>query len=245
MADNFISLVVPAYKQQKTIVKDIKSLSKVLSSIVNKYEIIVVVDGFVDDTYKKAYGVKSDKIKVIGYEINKGKGNAIKLGIEHASGDIIGFLDAGMELDPTEISIMLDIMKWKNADIVIGSKLHPDSVVNYPAIRKIMSWSYRMLIKFLFKFSVRDTQVGLKLFKKKVAKDVFPRIVVKAYAFDVEVLAVARLLGYKKIFEAPVKLKFKQGNISSSNFWKVVFWMIWDTFAVYYRMNFLKYYNKK
>ena len=244
MADNFLSLVVPAYKQEKTILKDVKALDKSLSSLFQSFEIIIVVDGFVDKTYQRVSRIKNNRIKVIGYEDNRGKGFAIKTGVAAAKGDIIGFMDSGMDLDPNEISIMLGIMQWNKADIVIGSKLHPDSVVDYPLSRKILSWGYRTIIKVLFRLNVKDTQVGLKLFRNKVAKDVFSKIVVKAFAFDIEVLAVARLLGYDKIYESPVRLRFRQGGITSTNFWKISFRTLWDTLAVYYRMNILKYYDK-
>ncbi len=243
MAQRLLSLVLPAFKQEKTITKDIKNLSKVLSLLNLNHEIIVVVDGFVDKTYQNVKRNKNPHVILIGYEKNQGKGYAIKRGVEKANGDIIGFIDAGMDLDPKEISLMLNIMDWNKADIVLGSKLHPDSIINYPTSRKILSWGYRLIIKILFKLNVKDTQVGLKLFKRNVAKNVFPKIVVKAFAFDVEVLAVAQSLGYVKIYEAPIKLKFRQGSITSSNFWKVSFWTLWDTLAVFYRINILKYYK--
>ncbi len=243
MAVNFLSLIVPAYKQEKTIVEDIESLDSILSAFISKYEIIVVVDGFLDKTYENIKNYKNNKVKVVGYPQNKGKGFAIKVGIEEANGDIIGFIDAGMDLDPSEISIMLNLMEWSDADIVVGSKLHPDSIVNYPLSRKILSWGYRSLIKILFRLSIRDTQVGLKFFKKKVAKTVFPKILVKAFAFDIEVLAVARSFGYDKIIEAPIKLSFKQGSVTNTNFWKVSFWTLVDTIAVFYRLKILHYYK--
>ncbi len=242
-----LSLVVPAYKQEKTIVKDIKALDKALSVFSFRHEIIVVVDGFVDKTYEKVKSQKSKvkSLRVLGYEKNKGKGFAIKLGVEKAIGDIIGFIDAGMDLDPSEISIMLDIMDWNKADIVIGSKLHPESKVKYPPARKILSWGYRTLTHLLFGFNVRDTQVGLKFFKKKVAKNVFSKIIVKKFAFDIEVLAVAYKLGYTKIYEAPIKLNFRGvSSITSKSFWKIIFWMLWDTAAVFYRLKILRYYDK-
>ncbi len=245
MAARLLSLIMPAYKQEKTIVREIKLLDSVLSTLPSKHEIIVVVDGFEDDTYKKLKRIKNRRIKVYGYRENKGKGFAIKYGVEKAKGDIIGFIDAGMDLDPREISLMINIMDWNNADIVIGSKLHPDSIVNYPLSRKFLSWGYRTIIRMLFRLNVKDTQVGLKLFKRKVAKTVFSKIIVKAFAFDVEVLAVAQELGYTRIYEAPIKLRFKQGSIKSTNFWKICFWTLVDTIAVFYRMNILHYYDKK
>lgn len=243
MAVSILSLVVPAYKQEKTIAEDIKSLDKALSTLSHEYEVIVVVDGFLDKTFDNAKKSGIKNVKVVGYKDNRGKGFAIKYGVERAKGDVIGFIDAGMDLDPSEISIMLSMMEWNKADIVIGSKLHPDSQVNYPTSRKILSWGYRVIIKTLFRLNIKDTQVGLKLFKRKVAKDVFPRIVVKAFAFDVEVLAVAKMLGYDKIYEAPIKLRFKQGSVTSTNFWIISFWTLWDTLAVFYRLKFLNYYK--
>lgn len=242
-----LSLVVPAYKQEKTIVKDIKNLDKILALLPYKYEIIVVEDGYLDGTQKKLLNLKSRirNLKILGYEKNHGKGYAVKYGMLKAKGDIIGFIDAGMDLDPSEISVALDLMEWNKADIIIGSKLHPESKVNYPVARKILSWGYRSLTHLLFGFSVKDTQVGLKLFKKRVAKEVFSKIIVKRFAFDIEVLAVAYKLGYTKIYEAPIKLNFKGvSSITSKSFWRVIFWMLWDTAAVFYRLKILHYYDR-
>lgn len=241
-----LSLVVPAYKQEKTIAKDIENLIRALSSLKYKYEILVVTDGFLDKTFEKAKTVKNKNVKVIGYEKNQGKGHAVKFGVLKARGDVIGFIDAGMDINPSEIAIALDLMDWKNADIIIGSKLHPDSKVNYPMGRRILSWGYRALTYVLFGFKIRDTQVGLKLFKRNVAKDIFSRIIVKKFAFDIEVLTVAYALGYEKIYETPIKLDFKgAGSITSANFWKVIFQMLWDTAAVFYRLRILNYYKRK
>lgn len=244
-----LSLVVPAYKQEKTIAEDIENLQKVLATLPFEHEILVVVDGEEDDnTFRilEDLSSKSKELKVFGYKKNIGKGFAIKHGVEKAKGDVIGFLDAGMDIDPTEISIALDIMDWNNADIVIGSKLHPESKVKYPLQRKVLSWGYRTLTHLLFGFNVKDTQVGFKLFKRKVAKEVFPRIIVKKFAFDIEVLTVAQKLGYTRIYEAPIKLNFNHvSNITSSNFWKVIYLMLWDTAAVFYRLRILHYYDKR
>ncbi len=241
-----LSLIVPAYKQEKTIVKDIENIDKILSSLPFPHELIVVVDGFLDKTYKRAKTVENHSIKVLGYKENRGKGFAIKYGVEEAKGDIIGFIDAGMDINPATIPLLLDLMKFHDADIIIGSKLHPESKVNYPISRLILSWGYRTLTKILFGFAVRDTQVGLKFFKKKVAKEVFRRVVVKQFAFDVEVLAVARSLGFTKIFEGPIELDFTGlSTITSTSFWKIVLLMLWDTVAVFYRLKVLRYYDRK
>ncbi len=242
---NLLSLIVPAYKQEKTIIKNIKSLDNVLSKLAYKYEIIVVVDGYIDNTYKNAKKINKKYIKVLGYEKNQGKGHAVKYGMLKSKGDVVGFIDAGMDISPAGISILLDSMLWQDADIMIGSKLHPESKVDYPLIRRVLSWGYRTLTHLIFGFSVKDTQVGLKFFKRDVVEKVFPRLLVKAFAFDVEILAVSSAYGYKKIYEGPVKLNFSGvSSISSRNFWIVIFHMLRDTLAIFYRLKIIKYYSK-
>jgi len=239
-----ISLVVPTYKQSRTIVRDVKFLEESARSLGTKYEIIVVVDGIVDSTYAKVQKIKSDTIKVVSYKENQGKGHAVKTGMLVARGDVIGFIDAGMDIDPNGLAMLLNHMVWYDADIIVGSKLHPVSQVNYPYWRKVLSWGYRKLIRLLFGLNVRDSQVGLKLFKRDVVMDVFPRLLVKKFAFDIEILAVANSLGYKRIFDGPIKLDFKQNTINPGIIIPVVFWMLWDTAAVFYRLKILHYYKK-
>lgn len=240
-----ISLIVPTYKQEKTIIEDIKSLKKAIESLPYKFELIIVVDGFVDNTFRVLQKFKSPEIKVVGYEENRGKGYAVRYGMLRGKGDLIGFIDAGMDIDPTSISMLLNHMIWYNADVIIGSKLHPASQVNYPFTRKILSWGYRTFIRLLFGLKIRDSQVGMKLFKREVVEDVFPRLLVKRFAFDIEILAVAYNRGFKRIYEAPIKLTFNNASsIIGSNFWNAIFLMMWDTAAVFYRLKILHYYNK-
>lgn len=240
-----LSVIVPAYKQQATIVADIKSIDTTLASLGYKYEIIVVVDGKADGTYQEAAKIKSSRVKVIGYDKNQGKGHAVRYGMMQAKGDVVGFIDAGMDIDPSGFRMLLNHMEWYNADVIVGSKLHPVSKVEYPLFRKILSWGYRTLTRILFGFQVRDTQVGLKFFKNKVVKDVLPRLLVKKYAFDIEMLAVSYRLGYKRIFEAPVEISFKNSTMNSLSIWRTICNMLWETFAVFYRLRILHYYDSK
>lgn len=242
---NLLSIIIPAYKQEDTIQKDLMRVINVMEHLRYDYEIIVVVDGMADNTFKIAKKIKSSKLQVIGYENNKGKGYAVRFGMARAKGDIIAFIDSGMDLHPNGLSMLLEHLEWYNADIIVGSKLHPASKVKYPLIRKILSWGYRVIVRLLFGLQVRDTQVGMKFYKKKVLDDVLPRLLVKTYAFDIEILAVAYHLGYKRIFEAPIDLNFTgASSITSKGFWKTIFHMLWDTMAVFYRLRILKYYDK-
>lgn len=242
-----ISIIIPAYKQEKTILKDIENVSNTMSQTRWDYEIICVVDGFLDKTFENASKTKDSRIKVYGYEKNKGKGYAIRYGMARSEGQIIAFIDAGMDINPNGISLMLEHMIWYDADIIVGSKRHSASKVVYPLIRKVYSFFYQILVRILFGLKVKDTQVGLKIFKREVLEKVLPRLAVKRYAFDIEILAVSNYLGFKKIYDAPVEINFNIDNtnfnpailIFNLNIWK----MILDTLAVFYRMYFVKYYD--
>jgi len=240
-----LSIIVPSYRQEKTIVRDIKNISRALNELKIKHEIIVVVDGIIDRTHQRAAQLQSKQIKIIAYKKNEGKGHAIRYGMMHAKGDVIGFIDAGMDIHPEGFRMLLNHMEWYNAHVIVGSKLHPVSKVNYPFYRTVLSWGYRTLTWMFFGFKVKDTQVGLKFFRRKVIRDVLPRLLVKRYAFDIEMLAVAYALGYKKIYEAPVKIKFNKNSIISKTLWRTIFLMIWDTVAVFYRLKIRHYYLKK
>ena len=238
-----LSVIIPAYKQEKTIARDIGNIIETLDDINYDYELIVVVDGMADGTYKNVSKIKSPKVKVLAYEKNEGKGHAVRYGMMHAKGDVVGFIDAGMDIHPAGFKMLLSHMEWYNADIIVGSKLHPVSKVNYPFYRTVLSWGYRLLTATLFGFKVRDTQVGLKFFKRSVVRDVLPRLLVKKYAFDIEILAVAHALGYTRIYEAPVEITFKDNTLTAKNLLRVVFYMISDTLAVFYRLKILHYYT--
>lgn len=245
-----ISVIVPAYKQEKTIAGDLLKIKEVLDKLRYPSELIIVVDGKVDKTFQEAlkFAAKNDNVKVIGYEHNRGKGYAIRFGIAESKGDVIGFIDAGMDLNPQGLSLILEHFEWYNADIIVGSKRHPVSKVYYPWQRKILSFSYQMLVWLLFGLKVKDTQVGMKFFKREVLEKVLPRILVKRFAFDVEMLAVANALGYKKIYEAPVDIKLRFGGastITSQKFLRTVLAMLLDTLAIFYRLKILGYYSDK
>lgn len=245
----FISVIIPAYKQEKTIKKDLLRIKSVLEQLRCDYEMIVVVDGYLDKTLQNANAVNDKKIIVTGYKHNYGKGHAVRFGMAKAKGNIIAFIDSGMDINPNGLSMLLEHFEWYRADIIVGSKLHPVSKVQYPFSRRILSWGYRTLAKILFGLSIRDTQVGMKFFRRKVLEDVLPRLLVKKYAFDIEILAVAYHLGYKRIYEAPIELDFKQFSsiaaVDSVGFWKTILHMLWDTLAVFFRLKILHHYDNK
>lgn len=236
---------MPAYKQARSIHYDIKKIKATLQSSKIRHELIVVVDGTTDKTYENAKKLQNKSVRVYGYSKNRGKGYAIRYGAARARGDLIAFIDSGMDLNPQGISMLIEHMKWYGADIIVGSKRHPVSKVDYPLIRRILSFGYQITVRLLFHIRIRDTQTGLKVFQRRVIDDVIPRLLVKRFAFDIEILSVAHYLGYTRIFEAPIELhyNFRKTSIMNKKILLTILHMLWDTLAVYYRLNILHYYS--
>jgi len=239
-----LTVVMPAYRQAKTIAEDLSRVIGVLASANLDFEIIVVVDGYLDETRETASAIADSepRVRVLGYQTNRGKGYAVRHGFESARGDLVAFLDAGMDIDPKALIRAVVAQRTARADVVIGSKRHPMSVVSYPTIRRIYSGGYQLLTRLLFGFDVHDTQVGMKLFRREVIEAVAPRLLVKRFAFDVELLAVAHLLGYRRFVEVPVTIV--HDGLTSSVRLHSVFEMLWDTMAVWYRAKVRRHYTR-
>lgn len=241
---HFLSVIIPVYKQEKIIVENVKQVKQILDKIRYDYEIIIVIDGLLDKSLYKLKKAAISKVKTITYFKNQGKAHAIQLGMKKAIGDYVMFIDSGMEIDPNGISMLLEHMEWYNADIIVGSKRHPASLVHYALSRKILSEGYYRIVQLLFGIKVRDTQAGIKIFKKPVLQKILPRLVEKKFCGDLEILVVADVLGYRRIFEAPIKLNYNVGGVTSAATVKAIWGIFLDTLAIWYRKNILHYYGK-
>jgi glycosyltransferase involved in cell wall biosynthesis len=237
-----LSVVVPAYREGRRIFDNLTRLVSELDKLGVSYEIVVVSDGNTDTTVREARRVQSPAVKVFHYPMNVGKGFALSCGVDQSAGDLVTFIDADMELDPATIGRFIEIMKRDDCDAVIGSKRHPESKVAYPAFRRFQSAVYQMFVRLLFNLNVRDTQTGLKLFRRHVLQEALPLLAIKRFAFDLELLVVARYLGYKNVCEAPIKLDYQfesTVNLASA------FDVLWDTAAIFYRLRVLRYYKHR
>lgn len=238
-----LSILVPAHNEGPHIYGNIREIQRVFDEIGCKYELIIIDDGSKDETYeniqKAAKGFSNIIIKRM--RRNRGKGRALKYGFRFAKGDLVAFLDADLDLHPEQIQNLFRIMNKEKADVVIGSKRHPESKLDYPKQRKIISNIYSFLIKLLFSLPIKDTQTGLKLFRYEVLERVFPKVLVKRYAFDLELLVNIHHLGYK-IVEAPITLNYQRimGRIRLKDLYHTGM----DTLAIFYRMYIRKYYDR-
>lgn len=237
-----LSVVVPAYREGSRIHDNLMHLLRELDATGLDYEVIVVSDGNTDNTVSEAERVESRRVRVLAYGVNEGKGFALMHGISKATGDLIAFIDADMELDPSGIGQFVSIQRATGCDVVVGSKRHHDSQVSYPALRRFQSWMYQLLIRVLFRLDVKDTQTGLKLFRGNLLHAALPLLAVKRFAFDLELLVVARKLGYTQIVEAPIKLDYRFETTTTP---AAAYKALWDTAAIFYRLHFIHHYDRR
>ena len=235
-----LSVVLPAYREAPRIRQSLALLSRELSEAIGDFEIVLVCDGCWD-TFEAARPMASDRIVVCHYANNMGKGYALQYGVQRVTGDLVTFIDADMNIHPREILTFMKVMETCDAHIVIGSKRHPESRVNYPMFRRTQSFLYQMLIAALFTINVKDTQTGLKLFRRDVLRAILPRVLVKRYAFDLELLVVAHHLGYRRIVEAPVEIREQFATTTNL---RAAARVLVDTAAVFYRLKILRYYDR-
>jgi dolichol-phosphate mannosyltransferase len=238
-----LSVIMPAYNEGQKIKESVIRTHQELSLIGRDFEIIVANDGSTDRTAEILSQLSSSfpNVKAVNLPRNRGKGEALREGFKQSKGELICFLDADLDLPPEQIRLFFEIMKTEDADVVIGSKMHPDSRVEYPIHRRIISLIYFTITKILFSLPVRDTQTGLKLFKREVLELCMPRMLVKAFAYDLELLVLAHHFGFR-ISEAPVMIEYhaKYDYIPQ----RVLFTTGKDTLAIFYRLYILNYYEE-
>lgn len=240
-----LSVIVPVFNQASSIVANIRTIEQRLTATMDQsFEVLVVSDGSIDATEDQLNAsTESGGFRVFHYDRNLGKGYAVKLGALEARGAWIGFVDADLDLDPGGLAEFLSAAQDRQLDFAIGSKRHPSSSVSYPPSRVAASWLYQQLVRLLFRLDVRDTQVGLKVFSRQVADQVLPYLLVKRYAFDLELLAVARAFGFDRVEELPIQLDYRFAGSGVRS--RAVARALLDTAAIFYRLRILRYYQRR
>jgi glycosyltransferase involved in cell wall biosynthesis len=203
-----LSVVVPAYQEADAIVEVLTRLCTTLDSLPYPYEVIVVSDGCTDGTEVQAKSVDRPEITVHHYAPNRGKGYAVASGARLAKGDVVGFIDGDLDIHPQGMLTLLDLMSTAGAAVVVASKAHPNSVVDYPRFRRVQSWVFRMIVRTMFDLDIADTQTGLKVFRARVLEVCLPMVEATGFAFDLELLVAAHDEGFK-VTEGPVEIDFQ------------------------------------
>lgn len=197
--DYFLSIVIPAYKEEDRIQKILSAIVQYKKCVDYRVETIVVLDGSPDDTLHSVqkFGSELQDIKIIDRKENKGKGYSVKEGVMSAKGRWILFTDADNSTPVKQVEKLLD--RSNGNHVIIGSRYCEGGKLARPQpFYRI--WGSRFLNLFIQLFAVpgiKDTQCGFKLFENKAAKEIFSRQTMERWSFDIELLAVARHLGYK------------------------------------------------
>jgi dolichyl-phosphate beta-glucosyltransferase len=195
-----LSVVIPAYNEEKRLPSTLESVHTYLSERGGTFEIIIVDDGSKDGTTAvvEEFAKHHDDIRLISYSANQGKGHAVRTGILKAHGEKILFNDADGS-SPIEELEKLEAALAAGALIAIGSRAKPDPTRKVDALahRKFIGNSFNTIVKTLVLDGIYDTQCGFKLFTKECAQDIFSVAVENGFAFDVEILFIAKSRGYK------------------------------------------------
>ena len=216
-----LSVIIPAYNEERRLPKTLEDIDRYLSKQTFDYEILVVNDGSKDRTVEVAKSLlpKIKNLKITGYEKNQGKGYAVKFGMLEAKGDYRIFTDADNSTSIDQIEKMWPYFK-QGCDVVFGSRNIKGAILDPPQpwLRKIiLGEGFKLFRKLVLNlWGIEDTQCGFKCFTKKATEDIFPKCKINRFAFDPEILVIAQKFGYK-IKEIPIywkndpesKVKFK------------------------------------
>jgi glycosyltransferase involved in cell wall biosynthesis len=239
-----ISLVIPTYKKRHIVLDQLERLYGYLSRVNPNFELIFVIDGYIDDTkdllnlYIKQNKLKN--VKVLEYEQNMGKGYAVRYGLERATGDVVGFIDADTDILIRTLGKAIKEIQKDFVDVVLPSKFHKDSNVEMTFFREILSYGLVYLNKLLLRLpkNVSDIGCGLKLFRRDVAKSIFKDLSVNGFAFDSELINEISKQGWN-ISVVPLYLSKNRDMSTSANF-KATFSIVRDIFKISFRENFNK-----
>jgi glycosyltransferase involved in cell wall biosynthesis len=227
-----LSVVMPIFNEGSHLAVNVEQTLVALRMLGN-CEIILVNDGSTDNSAAEvARLVEKYPGEIFALQLDRsGKGEAQRRGTLQARGAFVVFLDADLDLPPEQILFFVAVQRVKKADAVIGSKMHPDSTVDYPFIRRVYSLGYFVLVKLLFGLPVRDTQTGLKLVRRDLLLRALEKTESRGFTLDLELLVRLVQLGALMV-EAPVvvqhTMKFKAG-IGLPVVWQIFrdTWLVW------------------
>jgi glycosyltransferase involved in cell wall biosynthesis/O-antigen/teichoic acid export membrane protein len=233
-----LSLVIPFYNPGSRLAPHVQEIIKVLRAAEVTFEVIAVSDGSTDGSPSSIAGV--GQVRVVQLAKNQGKGAALRVGLAQGRGRYLGFIDGDGDIPAGQLNHFLAATRTGDPDVVLGTKRHPDSDVVYPPLRRLYSFGYQQLNRVLFQLPTRDTQTGIKLIRRETLAAVLPKMVEKRFAFDLELLVVARRMGYRNFVELPVCITER---FTSTISLKSVRGMLIDTLAIFYRLRIARFYG--
>jgi len=206
MANPYLSIIIPAYNEEKRLPKTLRAINEYLRGAKYDYEILVVNDGSKDNTAEVVRSMEGEikNLSLLDNAVNQGKGSVVREGMLKARGEIRLFTDADDSTTIDHFEKMQPIFH-KGYDVVIGSRAVRGAFLDppQPIVRRIPGKIGNLIIQVLVLPGIWDTQCGFKAFRAEVATEVFKRSKINGWGFDVECLALARKMAFK-IKEIPV-----------------------------------------
>lgn len=204
-----LTIVLPAYLEEQTIEEAVTRLISCLDGNGIVFCIRVVVDGPGDRTAEIVRRLTDPRVNVIELERNFGKGRAVRTGLADCETEFVAYMDADLDLHPDGLVSALSALREADASVcgAVGSKIHPDSRVDYPLTRRVLSKAYKIIVRSAFSLDLNDTQTGLKVFRRDALDAVLPFLERNGFEFDLELLSRLSRLG-GKFLEVPVRLDF-------------------------------------
>lgn len=197
-----LSIVIPAYNEAARLPATLRALTERFAG--TGTEVVVVDDGSADDTADVARAASTEALPltVLRLPVNRGKGAAVRTGVTATTGEVVLYMDADLATDLGSLDAFLEHLAA--ADVVVGSRAVPGATVhNTTALRTVMGRTFNRMVRLIARLDVHDSQCGFKAFRGDVGRLLFALSEVDGFAFDPEVLVIARILGYR-IVEVPV-----------------------------------------
>jgi dolichyl-phosphate beta-glucosyltransferase len=214
MGETWMSVVVPAYNEERIIAGAVVAISEWLEAKGRPYEIVVVDNASEDATGEVlAPLLEGGRVRLLRNDVNRGKGYSVQRGMLECSGDLRLMCDADCEPSLPSLDRMIEMIESGKADVVAGSREAEGSDVGktQPIARRIASWNFIRLCKLIMGEPLRDIFCGFKLFSGPAAVDAFSRQSLEGWTFDVEVLALARGTGHK-VAECGIAWNDREGS---------------------------------
>lgn len=211
-----LSVIIPAYNEQQRLPATLDIVAAYLNGRGLSFaEIIVVNDGSRDGTadVTREAMARDARVRLVENPGNRGKGYAVRHGMREARGEWILFTDADLSAPIEELDKLWDGVAAAQADGAIGSRALDRSLigVRQSAFRETSGKFFNLVMRLITGLPYRDTQCGFKLFSRAAARDVAARQQIESFGFDVEILYIAKKLGYR-ILEVPVRWNNVEGT---------------------------------
>lgn len=206
-----LSIVIPAYNEATRLPRTLAALRERCTDPVP--QVVVVDDGSADDTASVARAAATAEfpVEVLVLATNRGKGAAVRTGVAATVGDTVLTMDADLATDLDAIGPALALLAAE-ADVVVGSRAVPGSSVRgATGLRRTMGRSFNRMVRAVTRLEVHDSQCGFKAFRGDVGRLLFALSEVDGFAYDPEVLVLARILGYRMV-EIPVDWTAVEGS---------------------------------